>query len=232
MKKIIIAIDGFSSTGKSTIAKQLASYLNYIYVDTGAMYRAVAYYAMHENLISATNFDKEGIIRALPKIDLEFRQISGEKTARIFLNGKDVEDSIRNLVVSNYVSQIAAIHEVRLKLVSQQKKMGINKGIVMDGRDIGTVVFPEAELKIFMTASPEIRAERRYRELLNKGENIHFDQVLENIKSRDHIDTTRADSPLKKAPDALEFDNSEMNTEEQFAKIVALAENRIREKSE
>lgn len=232
MKKIIIAIDGFSSTGKSTIAKQLASYLNYIYVDTGAMYRAVAYYAMSKNLISATNFDKEEIIRTLPKINLEFRQIPQEKTARIFLNGKDVEDSIRNLEVSKYVSQIAAIHEVRLKLVSQQKKMGINKGIVMDGRDIGTVVFPEAELKIFMTASPEIRAERRYRELLNKGENIHFDQVLENIKSRDHIDTTRSDSPLKKAPDALEFDNSEMNTEEQFAKIAALAEKIIREESE
>lgn len=231
MKKITIAIDGYSSTGKSTAAKQLAKYLGYVYVDTGAMYRAVTYHAMVEGIISKTHFNKEQLIDALPQIDLEFRQLDLISEAHIFLNGTDVEDMIRKLDVSDFVSYIAAVHDVRKKLVAQQQKMGEEKGVVMDGRDIGTVVFPNAELKIFMTASLEVRAQRRYAELLGKGENVQFDDVLNNIESRDHLDTTRSDSPLRKAEDAVEFDNSTMNLEEQFKHLVELAEARIAKRS-
>jgi cytidylate kinase len=228
MKKITIAIDGYSSTGKSTVAKQLAKHLGYVYVDSGAMYRAITYYAIENKLISKNGFDKERLITELPQIDLEFRQKeNSENGAHIFLNGKDVEAHIRNLGVSNFVSDIAAIPEVRKKLVAQQQKMGEAKGVVMDGRDIGTVVFPKAELKIFMVAPAEIRAQRRYKELLKKGENIQYEAVLNNIKTRDNLDTTRKDSPLIKAEDALEFDNAAMNLEEQFERLVALAEARI-----
>lgn len=232
MKKITIAIDGYSSTGKSTVAKQLAKHLGYVYVDTGAMYRAVTYYAIENNIISENNFAKKQLIDALPQIELEFRQQKDSKNgAHIYLNGSDVEAKIRNLRVSNFVSDIAAVPEVRKKLVAQQQKIGEAKGVVMDGRDIGTVVFPKAELKIFMLAPAEVRAKRRYKELLEHGENIEFDAVLNNIKNRDEIDTTRKDSPLRKAADAVEFDNAEMNLEEQFNRLIALVESRICESS-
>lgn len=230
MKKITIAIDGYSSTGKSTVARQLASHFGYIYIDTGAMYRAVTYYALKQNVISENHFDKSGIIEILPEIDLEFRKVNSEDV-RIFLNGENVENEIRNLMVSQFVSRVAAIREVRLKLVAQQRKMGKEKGVVMDGRDIGTVVFPNAELKIFMTASPEIRAKRRYEELLSKGENVDFEQIIENIKTRDYLDTTREDSPLRMAADAIEFDNSNINPENQFLQLVKMVENKINEVS-
>lgn len=227
MRKITIAIDGYSSTGKSTVAKQLADYLGYVYVDTGAMYRAVALYAMKNGLISKNHFDKEKLIKALPNIELQFKKTNESDNARIFLNGVDVEDQIRNLEVSEFVSPIATIHDVRLKLVAQQQKMGEEKGVVMDGRDIGTVVFPKAELKIFMQASPEVRAQRRYNELINKGENVQFKDVLKNIEERDHIDTTREDSPLINAADAIVLDNSETNADDQFHFVLQLAKDRI-----
>ncbi|WP_304156095.1 (d)CMP kinase [Mesonia mobilis] len=227
MKKIIIAVDGYSSTGKSTVAKQLAKVLGYVYVDTGAMYRAVTLYAMQHDLISRDEFLKEKLIESLPDIQLQFH-FNGEKGfAEIYLNGKNVEEKIRTLEVSNYVSQVAAVPEVRKKQVEQQHKFGKEKGIVMDGRDIGTVVFPEAELKLFMTASAETRAQRRYDELKQKGEKVTFDEVLENVKSRDHIDSTRKDSPLLQATDAVVIDNSEMSLDEQFEKILALAKKAI-----
>jgi len=227
MRKITIAIDGYSSTGKSTVAKQLADYLGYVYVDTGAMYRAVALYAMKNSLISKNHFNKEDLIEALPNIELQFKKTDESDNARMFLNGDDVEDKIRSLEVSEFVSPIATIQEVRLKLVAQQQKMGEEKGVVMDGRDIGTVVFPKAELKIFMQASPEVRAKRRYNELLNKGENVQFKDVLQNIEERDQIDTTREDSPLRKASDAIVLDNSETNADDQFHFVLQLAKDRI-----
>lgn len=227
MKKITIAIDGYSSTGKSTVAKQLADYLDYVYVDTGAMYRAVALFAMQNGIISDGHFDKEKLVQNLSKIELEFKKLEGTEKARIFLNGKDVEDDIRNLRVSQFVSPIATVHEVRLKLVAQQQKMGEEKGVVMDGRDIGTVVFPNAELKIFMKASASVRSLRRFNELLEKGEDVEYENVLRNIEERDHIDTTRKDSPLRKAVDAIELDNSNMNTQDQFQIVLQLAKDRI-----
>lgn len=227
MKKITIAIDGYSSTGKSTVAKQLADYLGYVYVDSGAMYRAVTLYAMQNGFISKEHFDAEVLIADLPNIKLNFEKKESWEKAHIFLNGNDVENDIRNLDVSEFVSPIATIHEVRAKLVKQQQEMGLEKGVVMDGRDIGTVVFPEAELKIFMNATAQERAQRRYKELLERGEAVEFKNVLQNIQDRDFIDTTREDSPLKKAEDAIEVDNSEMNLEDQFHTILQLAKDRI-----
>ncbi|OAD91302.1 cytidylate kinase [Aequorivita soesokkakensis] len=227
MKKITIAIDGYSSTGKSTVAKQLADYLGYVYVDSGAMYRAVTLYAMQRGIISKEHFDAQKLIASLPSIDLRFEKKSAWNKAHIYLNGKDVENEIRNLEVSEFVSPIATIHEVRVKLVAQQQKMGLEKGVVMDGRDIGTVVFPKAELKIFMNASANERAQRRYKELLDRGEVVEFKNVLKNIEDRDHIDTTREDSPLVKAADAIEIDNSEMNLDDQFHTVLQLAKDRI-----
>lgn len=221
-KKITIAIDGFSSTGKSTLAKQLAKYLGYIYVDTGAMYRAVTLYAMQHDFISDTHFDKKALIERLPKISLQFLFNPDLGYAEIFLNEKNVEAEIRTLEVSNFVSRIAEISEVRAKLVEQQQNMGKNKGIVMDGRDIGTVVFTDAELKLFMTASPETRARRRYEELLQKGQEVTYDEVLKNVQERDYIDTHREDSPLTKADDAIEIDNSHLSIKEQFDKVLGL----------
>lgn len=221
-KKITIAIDGFSSTGKSTLAKQLAKYLGYIYVDTGAMYRAVTLYAMQHDFISDTHFDKKALIERLPKISLQFLFNPDLGYAEIFLNEKNVEAEIRTLEVSNFVSRIAEISEVRAKLVEQQQNMGKNKGIVMDGRDIGTVVFTDAELKLFMTASPETRARRRYEELLQKGQEVTYDEVLKNVQERDYIDTHREDSPLTKADDAIEIDNSHLSIQEQFDKVLGL----------
>jgi len=227
MKKITIAIDGYSSTGKSTAAKQLADYLGYIYVDSGAMYRAVTLFAMQNGIISKENFDIEKLKKLLPSIQLEFKKKPDWSKAHIFLNGKDVENDIRNLEVSEFVSPIATIPEVRTKLVAQQQEMGLLKGVVMDGRDIGTVVFPNAELKIFMNASAEKRAERRYKELTDRGDSVKFKDVLRNIEERDNIDTTRKDSPLKKASDAIEIDNSDINIEDQFHTVLQLAKDRI-----
>jgi len=222
-KKIIIAIDGFSSTGKSTLAKELAKHLGYVYVDTGAMYRAVAFFAMQNGYIAKEFFDIESLIKRLPSIKLTFKFNPDLGFAEMYLNDVNVEIEIRTLEVSNYVSQVATIPEVRSKLVEQQQEMGKSKGIVMDGRDIGTVVFPDAELKIFMNASAHTRAERRYKELKEKGDKVSsFEDVLKNIEERDYIDTHRDDSPLLKAEDALEFDNSNITKLEQFEKVLKL----------
>ncbi|VAV83506.1 Cytidylate kinase [hydrothermal vent metagenome] len=222
MQKIIIAIDGFSSTGKSTIAKQLAQHLGYVYVDTGAMYRAVTLYAMQNGYISQNGFNISDLISQLNNIELSFKFNSSLGFSEMYLNGKNVEKEIRTLEVSQFVSQVSAVSEVRRKLVEQQQLMGINKGIVMDGRDIGTVVFPNADLKFFINASAKTRAKRRFKELLDRGDNIAYNDVLQNIKSRDYIDSTRKDSPLIKATDAIEIDNSELSLEEQFTKIMQL----------
>lgn len=226
MRKITIAIDGHSSTGKSTVAKQLADYLGYIFVDSGAMYRAVTLFALRKGFISESHFDKEKLIDSLNEIQLAFKKNSKDK-AEIYLNGKHVEKQIRTLEVSEYVSPIATVSAVRKKLVEQQQEMGKEGGIVMDGRDIGSVVFPNAELKIFMTASPEVRAQRRYEELKERGDVISFEEVLENVTERDEIDSTRKDSPLKIADGAIVIDNSETNQEDQFHILLQLAKDRI-----
>lgn len=226
-KKITIAIDGFSSTGKSTIAKQLAKKLGYIYVDTGAMYRAVTLYAMRKKLVSENFFDSKKLIANLSKITLSFHFNAKLGFAEMFLNGENVEKEIRTLAVSKLVSKVSTISEVRKKLVAEQQEMGKDKGIVMDGRDIGTVVFKEAELKLFMTASPEKRATRRYKELLDRGDDVNYEEILHNVVERDHIDSTREDSPLVKATDAIGFDNSDMGLKEQFERIMSLVESRL-----
>lgn len=218
MQKITIAIDGYSSTGKSTLARQLAAALGYVYIDSGAMYRAVTLYALEHDLL-----DPEKLVGRLPEIKLHFGLNPDTKKSEIHLNGKNVEKQIRSLEVSQKVSAISAIGEVRHKLVELQREMGKDKGVVMDGRDIGTVVFPDADLKIFMTASPEIRANRRYKELLERGDTVSFEAVLENVRQRDHLDSTREISPLKKADDAIEVDNSDMGLKEQFERIHAHA---------
>lgn len=220
--KITIAIDGFSSTGKSTLAKQLAQELGYIYVDTGAMYRAVAYFAMQNKLISPTSFDTSALIAALPNIKLTFQFNAALGFAEMYLNGENVEKQIRTIEVSNFVSKVAEVSEVRAKLVEQQQEMGKNKGIVMDGRDIGTVVFPEAELKIFMTASAATRSQRRFDELQQKGDKVSYEEVYKNVVERDYIDTNRADSPLIIADDAIEIDNSNLTKEAQFSLVLDL----------
>lgn len=221
-KKIIIAIDGYSSTGKSTLAKELAKHLGYIYVDTGAMYRAVTLFAMQEGFVGSGFFDKNSLINNLATINLNFKYNPDLGFAEMYLNGVNVEGEIRSIEVSNFVSKVAEISEVRAKLVEQQQEMGKNKGIVMDGRDIGTKVFPEAEMKLFMTASPMIRAQRRYHELQKKGDKVSFEEVLKNVEERDYIDTHRADSPLVKAKDAIEFDNSNISKQEQFERVLKL----------
>lgn len=219
MKKITIAIDGFSSTGKSTLAKQLAKELKYVYVDTGAMYRAVTLYAMENGMITEKGVDKEALVEALDDIDLKFVFNPSVGFAEMYLNGKNVEKQIRGLDVSKYVSPVSEVREVRAKLVSLQQEMGKEKGIVMDGRDIGTVVFPDAELKVFMTASPEKRAVRRYKELLDRGEDVKYEDILENVQNRDYIDSHREVSPLTRAKDAIEFDNSDLGLVQQFERI-------------
>jgi cytidylate kinase len=227
IKKITIAIDGYSSTGKSTVAKQLADYLDYIYVDTGAMYRAVTYFAMHHGFISENHFDKEGLLNSLDQITIGFEKAPQFETADVLLNGKNIESEIRTLEVSSFVSPIATVPEVRKKLVHQQQLLGQQKGIAMDGRDIGTVVFPNAELKIFMNASAAKRANRRYEELIERGDKVTYQKVYDNVVERDRIDTTREDSPLVMAADAIEIDNSDMNMEDQFQIILQLAKDRI-----
>ncbi len=226
-KKIIIAIDGHSSTGKSTLAKQLAKALDYVYIDTGAMYRAVTYYALLHNLISNDHFDKKRLIKELDNIQINFKYNPDLGYAEVFLNDQNIEKEIRQMRVSNFVSQIATVPEIRKKLVLQQRQIGKNKGVVMDGRDIGSVVFPDAELKIFMTAAPEVRARRRYEELINKGEKVSYDEVLQNVVQRDQTDSTRATSPLIKTKDAIELDNSNLTLNEQFDKVLKLAKQKI-----
>jgi cytidylate kinase len=215
-KKIIIAIDGHSSCGKSTMAKSLAKKLGYIYIDSGAMYRVVTLVALRKGWITNKIPDEKKIIAGLSDIKITFKwdEILGKNTT--FLNGENVEDEIRQLEVSENVSPISTIAEVRHEMVKQQRENGKNKGIVMDGRDIGTVVFPDAELKIFMTASPQIRAQRRFLELTEKGEKVDFDEILANVEGRDKIDSTRATSPLKQADDALTLDNSNLSREQQL----------------
>jgi cytidylate kinase len=217
MKKIVVAIDGFSSCGKSTMAKALAKYAGYAYIDTGAMYRAVALYAIRHNLIDAENIDEIGLNNALNDIKISFKTIDG--TQHTHLNGEDVESQIRTLEVANGASRVSAIGFIRRALVKAQQEMGNEGGVVMDGRDIGTVVFPNAELKIFVTASAEIRAQRRYDELKAKGEEQPYADVLANVEERDYRDTHRAESPLRQADDARLLDNSNLNREEQFELI-------------
>lgn len=224
LEKIIIAIDGFSSTGKSTLAKQLARKLKYTYVDTGAMYRAVTLYALQNDWRE----DKEKLLKQLDEIDMKFRFNEELGYAEVYLNGKNVEDKIRRMEVSQSVSKIASIPEVRSVLVQQQRKIGEGKGVVMDGRDIGSVVFPDAELKIFMTASAKTRAERRYKELIGKDEEVSFEEVLHNIEERDNLDTSRKDSPLVKAEDAVEIDNSHLSLEGQFNKALDLVKAKLK----
>ena len=219
---ITIAIDGFSSTGKSTLAKQLATHLGYIFVDTGAMYRGITLYAIQNNIIGADFFDVEKLLHTLPNVNLHFTFNKELGYSELFLNNVNVESQIRSMDVSNYVSKIAEISQVRSKLVEQQQEIGKNKGIVMDGRDIGTVVFPMAELKIFMTASPEVRAQRRFTELHSKDASITFESVFENVQKRDYIDSHRLDSPLKMADDAIEIDNSFITKTEQFKLVLEL----------
>lgn len=226
-KKITIAIDGFSSTGKSTIAKQLAKKLNYIYVDTGAMYRAVTLYAMQQNYIGSNFFYEDKLTNSLANIHLSFKHNPTTGIAEIHLNNVNVEKEIRTIEVSKLVSPVAAISAVRKKLVASQQEMKKDNGIVMDGRDIGTVVFPNAELKLFMTASADKRATRRYKELLDRGDNVNFEEILHNVQERDRIDSTRKDSPLIQAKDAIEFDNSDMGLKEQFERIMSLVEDRL-----
>lgn len=223
MSKITIAVDGFSSTGKSTLAKALAKHLGYVYVDSGAMYRAVTLFAMRNKWISKDHFSKEDLIANLDHVELLFKYNEAKGIADIYLNGENVEDEIRTLEVSQFVSQVAAITEVRKKLVEQQQQFGQNKGVIMDGRDIGTVVFPNAELKLFMTSSSEIRAQRRYDEMIANGNDVTLEAVFQNVVERDRIDTTREDSPLVMADDAIEIDNSYLSREEQLELILELA---------
>jgi cytidylate kinase len=222
MRNITIAIDGYSSTGKSTLAKLLAKKLGYVYVDSGAMYRAVTYYAMQNGFVSKSGVKTNDLINHLPKIDISFKYNNDLGFAEVYLNSKNIEKEIRTLEVSSYVSQVSVIPEVRRQLVKQQQEMGKNKSVVMDGRDIGTVVFPNAELKVFLTASPETRAKRRYYELIDKGDEVSYEKVLGNVQERDYIDSTRKDSPLCKASDAIELDNSELTKEESFQKVMQL----------
>lgn len=215
MSKIIVAIDGYSSCGKSTIAKALAKYAGYTYVDTGAMYRAIGLYTLRNGLT-----EEADIVAALPKIQVGFILVDGAQ--HVTLNGEDVESQIRTLEAGNCASRISQIKAVRAFLVAQQQAMGEAKGIVMDGRDIGTVVFPKAELKLFLTASPEVRAQRRYDELVAKGEQPKFEDVLADVNDRDYRDTHRAESPLKQAEDAIVVDNSNMTPDEQMQVIYDL----------
>lgn len=218
MGKITIAIDGHSSTGKSTLAKQLAKALHYIYVDTGAMYRAVTLFALHKGYLNTPD-GKAMLIASVPHIALQFVHNTEKGNSEIHLNGKNVEMEIRTMKVSQHVSQVAAIEEVRHHLVKLQQHMGKDKGVVMDGRDIGTVVFPDAELKLFLTASLTTRAQRRYTELRDKGEAVTYDEVHKNIQERDLIDSTREIDPLRKAKDAIAFDNSNIDLKEQFKQV-------------
>lgn len=216
MKNLIIAIDGFSSCGKSTIAKDLAKKLNYRYIDSGAMYRAITYYSIINNLINGDKIDENKLLNNLSNIEIDFKYNVKSKQNEIILNGENIEDKIRGIKVSEKVSIVSKIKKVREFLVKQQRKMGEQKQIVMDGRDIGTVVFPNADIKFFMTANAQIRAKRRFDELSSKGEKVSFDEIKKNILERDYLDQNRKESPLKKANDAIILDNSNLSRQEQL----------------
>ncbi|HEX7903951.1 MAG TPA: (d)CMP kinase [Chitinophagaceae bacterium] len=228
-KKIIITIDGWSSCGKSTLAKQLAKELGYVYVDSGAMYRAITLYFLRNNIDLA---EKKEVKEALKSVNLEFVYNPNSQNSEIYLNGENVEYLIRDLIIAERVSDVAAIKEVRELAVAQQQKMGTKKGIVMDGRDIGTVVFPKAELKIFMTADNAVRVERRFRELYEKNPNVSIEEVKNNLEMRDYIDSHREVSPLRKAEDAIELDNTHFTEEQQLQKVLAFAKQKIGPKKE
>ena len=227
MKKIIVAIDGYSSCGKSTMAKELAKNVGYVYVDTGAMYRAVSLFGLRNGIITDDTIDETRLQQAMHNIQIGFKTNAAGKQ-ETYLNGENVESLIRTLEVANGASRVSTIGFVRRELVRQQQRMGIDKGIVMDGRDIGTVVFPDAELKVFVTASPEVRAQRRYDELQAKGQPEAYDAVLANVKERDYRDTHRAESPLRQADDAVLIDNSHMTKTEQSALLQRLFDERTR----
>ncbi len=227
MKRIIVAIDGYSSCGKSTVAKALAQYAGYTYIDTGAMYRAVALYCLRNGIMDDTHINGQTLRQAIPSLQIGFCLTPDGQS--VCLNGENVENKIRTLEVGNGASRISTIGFVREFLVSQQQRMGREKGIVMDGRDIGTVVFPDAELKLFLTASPEIRAERRFLELQDKGFNPVYEDVLRDVNDRDYRDTHRKESPLRQAADAVVVDNGDMTKEEQFAYICQIFNQRVAE---
>ena len=216
-QKIVIAIDGFSSCGKSTFAKAIAARLGYIFIDTGAMYRAVTLYALEQGAIVDGKVDEAAVVTLLPEVNISFKFNAERGASDVYVNGELAEGKIRSIEVSNCVSSVSSIREVREKLVAMQQQMGRERGVVMDGRDIGTVVFPDAELKIFMTAEPKVRAERRYAELTAKGDKVTMEEILENVISRDKADMERAISPLRQAEDAVVLDNSYMSVEEQMA---------------
>ena len=217
IKKIVIAIDGFSSCGKSTFAKAIAARLGYIFIDTGAMYRAVTLCAIRQGAVDENSVNEQAVVSLLDGLEVSFKFNAERGASDVYVNGECVEGAIRTIEVSNCVSRISSIREVREKLVALQQQMGRDRGVVMDGRDIGTVVFPDAELKIFMTADPKVRAERRYAELTAKGDVVTMEEILENVISRDEADMTRAISPLRQADDAVVLDNSYMSVEEQMA---------------
>lgn len=227
MHQVTIAIDGFSSCGKSTLAKEIAKKLNYVYVDSGAMYRAVTLYLMNKGILKDGHFIKEQVLKALDDIEIGFEFNSKEQKSETFLNGENVEKTIRTLSIAKHVSAVSAIPEVRKKLVAIQQRFGKDGGVVMDGRDIGTVVFPNAEVKLFLTASKDVRAQRRYDELTQRGDKITFEAVKSNIEKRDHIDSTREVSPLRMAEDAIEIDNSELTREEQLEAALAIIQQKV-----
>lgn len=223
MQKITIAIDGFSSCGKSTLAKALAQRLHYKYIDTGAMYRAVTWYALQKGYVSENgHFDMDAIIGSLPDLEVSFAINESTHHSDVFLNGQNIEPQIRTMAVSKVVSKVSAVKQVREKMVALQRQMGKSKGVVLDGRDIGSHVFPKAELKLFMTADNEVRARRRMDEYSSKGQHFSLEEVLQSLKERDHDDLTRKESPLTKADDAVVLDNSELSREEQLAFVVKL----------
>ncbi len=232
-KKIIIAIDGYSSCGKSTIAKSIAAKLGYAYIDTGAMYRSVTLFFLQNNIIMSedglVNIDHDYLLEVLDNIDIHFHYNPELGYSEAYLNSHNVEKEIRQMFVSDYVSRVSAVKEVREKLVHMQQVMGISKGIVMDGRDIGTKVFPNAELKVFMTADPKVRAERRYKELIKKGERVTMQEVIDNLAQRDHLDTHREVSPLTQAADAIVLDNTNLDQQQQLDFVLSVAQDILQE---
>lgn len=228
MKDIIIAIDGYSSCGKSTLAKSLAKKLKYRYIDTGAMYRAVALFCMRKGILSDSVYDKKAIINSLPEIQIEFRYNEKEDSSITFLNGENVENEIRDVPVSQMVTRVSQLPEVRAILVKQQQEMGKNRAIVMDGRDIGTRVFPGAELKLFVTADLDVRVERRVKQLRDNGVNVNTDEIRKNLSQRDFDDVNKGESPLKQASDAIVLDNTNIGVQEQFEKAYKLALNAMK----
>lgn len=226
---INIAIDGYSSCGKSTLAKAMARALEYVFIDSGAMYRAVTLYALRNKLVSADGLNEPDLLAALPHIDIAFRHNPETGRSETLLNGENVEQEIRKMAVSNHVSKVSAVKAVRQKLVALQQQLGRQKGVVMDGRDIGTVVFPTAELKLFMTADPAVRAQRRFDELVAKGQQPTMEEVAANLSKRDKIDTTRAESPLMQADDAVVIDNTHLTPEQQLEKALSLVQQRLSE---